>query len=194
MSAGCPERIQRRSLCALPWSQFVRNFNQILIRIVEVNRTQWGSQPSDNAKLAKLPRMRVSELAQRTAVSAHRLRHYEELGLIHAERSESGYRRFADRTVREVIFIAMSRDLGFSLKDIGENLPRYRAGTLTFDEMVELMRGRIAEVDQQIAAQRAVREKLVSHIAWLEKRKREFAKRGHEKTSSPWAAQRKSAR
>ena len=138
--------------------------------------------------------MRVSELAQRTGVSTHRLRRYEELGLIHAERRGSGYREFADRTVREVIFIAMSRDLGFSLKDIGEALPRYRAGTLTFDEMVELMRGRIAEVDQQIAVQSAVRQKLVSHIAWLEKRKREFGKRAHGKTSSPWPTTRKSTR
>ena len=153
-----------------------------------------SAQPSDDAKLAKLGRMRVSELAQRTDVSAHRLRHYEELGLIHAERSGSGYRKFADRTVREVIFIAMSRDLGFSLKDIGENLPRYRAGTLTFDAMVDLMRGRIAEVDQQIAAQRDVRKKLVSHIAWLEKRKREFAKRRLGKTSSPWDTDRKAMR
>jgi len=136
--------------------------------------------------------MRVSELAQRTSVSAHRLRRYEELGLIRAERSGSGYREFTERTVREVIFIAMSRDLGFSLKDIGETLPRYRAGTLTFDQMVELMRGRIADIDQQIAAQRVVRKKLVLHIAWLEKRKREFAKRAHGKPSSTWITPRKS--
>src|SRR5438093_3661238 len=76
-------------------------------------------------------RMRVSELAQRTGVSTFRLRHYEQLGLIHAERTGSGYREFAERVAREVIFIAMSRDLGFSLKDIGETLPRYRARTLT---------------------------------------------------------------
>lgn len=138
--------------------------------------------------------MKVSELAQKTGVSAHRLRRYEELGLIHAERGGSGYRQFAERTVREVIFIAMSRDLGFSLKDIGETLPRYRTGTLTFDEMVDLMRGRIAEIDQHIAAQRAVRKKLVLHIAWLEKRKREFAKRKPEKAPSPWTTTRKVTR
>lgn len=135
--------------------------------------------------------MRVSELAQRTAVSTYRIRHYEELGLIHADRSESGYREFADRTVREVIFIVMSRDLGFSLKVIGENLPRYRAGTLTFDEMVDLMRGRIVEVDEQIAAQRALRKKLVSHIAWLKKRKQKVAKQASGVTSTPWVTQRK---
>jgi MerR family transcriptional regulator, copper efflux regulator len=111
-------------------------------------------------------------------------------GLISAERNASGYREFTDRTVREVIFISMSRDLGFSLKDVGETLPSYRAGTLTFDQMVERMQTRIAEVDVQIDAQRAVREKLVSHIAWLKQRKREFAKRDQGKSASsarpPW--------
>ena len=111
--------------------------------------------------------MKVSELAARTKVSAHR--------------------EFTDHTVREVIFISMSRDLGFSLKYLSEYLPLYRAGTLTFDQMVALMQTRIAEVDAHIAAQRAVRAKLVSHIAWLKKRKREFAKRAADKTDpSPW--------
>ena len=135
--------------------------------------------------------MKVSELAERTQVSAHRLRRYEAMGLISAERNSSGYREFTDRTVREVIFIAMSRDLGFSLKVVGETLPAYRAGTLTFDELVERMQGRIGEVDTQIAALHTVREKLVSHIAWLKKRKREFTKRGQRKSSTPWPQPRK---
>ena len=126
--------------------------------------------------------MKVSELAERTKVSVHRLRRYEAMGLIVAQRDTSGYREFTDRTVREVIFIAMSRDLGFSLKDVGDTLPSYRAGTLTFDQMVALMQTRIAEVDAHMAAQRVVRQKLVSHIAWLKKRKREFAKREFTKS------------
>jgi DNA-binding transcriptional MerR regulator len=139
--------------------------------------------------------MRVSELAQRTGVSAHRLRHYEASGLIQALRSSSGYRDFADRTVREVVFIAMSRDLGFSLKDIAETLPRYRAGTLTIDQMVESMRSRIAEVDQQIAGQRALRRKLVSHIAWLERRRRASEQQpARSKPATPWNTARRSQR
>ena len=131
--------------------------------------------------------MKVSELAARTKVSAHRLRRYEAMGLIIAERNASGYREFTDHTVREVIFIAMSRELGFSLKYLNEYLPLYRAGTLTFDQMVDNMRGRIAEVDVQIAIQQALRKKLVSHIAWLKKRKREFAKRALDKSSPDWS-------
>lgn len=143
-----------------------------------------------HAKLIKPVRMRVSELAQRTGVSVYRLRHYEELGLIQAERSRSGYRDFVDGTVREVIFIAMSRDLGFSLKAIGESLPRYRAGTLTFVQMVDLMRGRIAEVDQQVETLRTVRKELVSHIALLERRNRASVKCQDGKTFSFWPATR----
>ena len=58
--------------------------------------------------------MKVSDLAKQTGVSTHRLRRYDELGRIHAQRTVSDYREFADRVVREMTFIAMSRDLGFS--------------------------------------------------------------------------------
>jgi MerR family transcriptional regulator, copper efflux regulator len=136
--------------------------------------------------------MKVSELAQRTGISAHRLRHYEELGLLRAERTGAGYREFPDHVVREVVFIAMSRDLGFSLKEIAETLPRYRAGTLTFDQLIEIMRDRIGEVDAQIAQQRAVRKKLVDHIAWLEKRKRASSQRERTQKTSSWPTARKS--
>lgn len=139
-----------------------------------------GACASHSANLATLHSMKVSELALRTGVSAHRLRRYEDLGLIRAERTGAGYRAFAERAVREVTFIAMSRDLGFSLKEIGESLPRYRAGTLTFDQLIEIMRDRIDDVDRQIAEQRGLRRKLVSHIAWLEKQKRAFEKRKHD--------------
>jgi MerR family transcriptional regulator, copper efflux regulator len=134
-----------------------------------------------------MARMNVSELARRTQISGHRLRHYEALGLIHATRSASGYREFAERAVRDVLFIAKSREVGVSLKRIGEVLPRYRSGSLTFDQMVELMQARLVEVDEQIAAQREVRKQLVSAIGWFKKRKREFAKRENSRVPNPWA-------
>lgn len=135
--------------------------------------------------------MKVSELAQRTGVSVHRLRRYEELGLITAQRGASGYREFAEGTQRHVVFIAMGRDLGFSLPELAEALPRYRAGTLTFDQMIDHMRARIAAVDEQIAAQGALRKKLVDHISWLEQRQREQDQRARSKPPSSWPTTRK---
>ena len=116
--------------------------------------------------------MRISELAKRTGVSAHRLRRYESEGLLNAERSDSGYREFSEKSIREVTFISMGRDLGFSLKYLSDMLPRYRAGSLTIDEMIFELQRRIAEVDEQIAVQRALRQRLVSHIGWFRQRQR----------------------
>ena len=126
--------------------------------------------------------MRISALARRTGVSAHRLRHYEALGLIRAERGGSNYREFADATVREVTFIAMGRELGFSLPELAEPLPRYRAGTLRIDEMIERLQSRIADVDAVITAQRALRTRLVEHIAWFRARQRKQARRAAQAT------------
>lgn len=118
--------------------------------------------------------MRISELARRSGISAHRLRRYEALGLIRAERGEtSNYREFDERVLREVTFIAMGRELGFSLPELAETLPRYRAGTLRIDEMIERLQERIAAVDTAIATQRALRQRLVDHIAWFRARQQQ---------------------
>lgn len=136
-----------------------------------------AAQPSHSASFVRLSRMKISELAERAAVSVHRLRRYEDAGLIQAERTDAGYRVFSESTVRDVIFVAMSRDLGFSLKEIGDALPRYRARTLTFDQLIDIMRGRITKIDAEIAAQRALRLRIVKHIAWVQQRQRAHAKR-----------------
>ena len=101
--------------------------------------------------------MQISELAKRTDVSAHALRHYEKIGLILPARSNSGYRDYTEALRREVVFIAMSRQIGFSLKAIAAQLPAYRSGRLTVDQMVGAMRTRVADIDAQITGLRTLR-------------------------------------
>jgi MerR family copper efflux transcriptional regulator len=116
--------------------------------------------------------MQISELAQRTGVSAHALRHYEKLGLLLPARRASGYREYTDAMRREVVFIAMSRSIGFSLKAIAAQLPAYRAGRLTFDQMVEAMQARVAEIDAQIDRLKTQRRTVLDHIAWMRRQQR----------------------
>jgi DNA-binding transcriptional MerR regulator len=131
--------------------------------------------------------MKISELAQRTGVSAHALRHYERLGLIAPERQPNGYRDYPEAMRREVIFIAMSRRIGFSLKSIAQNLPAYRAGRLGFDEMAQAMRERIAEIDGEVQALQAQRAQVVEHIAWLHEQKANAqARRQAGPAAKPW--------
>ena len=64
--------------------------------------------------------MRISELSAKTQVSVHRLRRYEAAGFIASQRSPNGYRFYDEKTVRLVVFIAMSRAMSFSLPLITE--------------------------------------------------------------------------
>jgi DNA-binding transcriptional MerR regulator len=116
--------------------------------------------------------MRISELAAKTQVSVHRLRRYEAHGLIESQRMPNGYREYDEKTVRHVVFIAMSREMGFSLSFIAEYLPRFKAGKLSPQEMIEAIHQRVADIDQVIAEHKALRKKLIDHIGWFKTKQR----------------------
>ena len=116
--------------------------------------------------------MRISELSAKTQVSVHRLRRYEAAGFIASQRSPNGYRDYDEKTVRHVVFIAMSKAMGFSLPFIAEYLPKYQSGKLTPQEMIEAIHLRVAEIDQSIAEQKTLRKKLIDHIGWFETKQR----------------------
>jgi DNA-binding transcriptional MerR regulator len=116
--------------------------------------------------------MRISELSAKTQVSVHRLRRYEADGLIDSQRLANGYRVYDEQTVKHVIFIAMSREMGFSLPFIAEYLPRFKTGKLSAKDMIEAIHGRVADIDQVIAQHQALRKKLIDHIGWFENRQR----------------------
>jgi DNA-binding transcriptional MerR regulator len=62
---------------------------------------------------------RISEVAEQTGFSASTLRFYEDVGLITpAGRSGNGYRRYDDRDVDRLRFIARSKRLGLSIEEI----------------------------------------------------------------------------
>jgi MerR family copper efflux transcriptional regulator len=116
--------------------------------------------------------MRISELSAKTQVSVHRLRRYEAAGLIAGQRLANGYRDYDEKTVRHVVFIAMSREMGFSLPVIAEYLPKFQTGKLTPEDMIEAIHQRVADIDHVIAEHRALRKKLIDHIGWFETQQR----------------------
>ena len=118
--------------------------------------------------------MRISELSTKTQVSVHRLRRYEAAGLIASQRLSNGYRDYDEKTVRHVVFIAMSRELGFSLPFIAEYLPKFQSGKLTPQDMIEAIHQRVADIDKLMVEHQALRKKLIDHIGWFETQRRKL--------------------
>ena len=119
--------------------------------------------------------MQISEFAQRCSVTPHALRHYEQLGLLKPHRRASGYRDYPEAMRREVVFITMSRQVGFSLTDIAEQIPAFRIGRLSTHQMVVSLQQRVDAIDQQVTDLAVQRAQALSHIQWLKAQKRPAA-------------------
>jgi hypothetical protein len=57
--------------------------------------------------------------------------------------------------------------MGFSLPLIAEYLPRFKAGKLSAQDMIDAILARVAEIDQIMSEQKALRQKLMDHIGWF---------------------------
>ncbi|GGX96354.1 redox-sensitive transcriptional activator SoxR [Streptomyces minutiscleroticus] len=74
--------------------------------------------------LSRHDRLTIGELAARSGVATSALRYYEEIGLIRADRTPGGQRRFARSTLRRVAFVRAAQRVGLSLEEAGAALAR----------------------------------------------------------------------
>jgi DNA-binding transcriptional MerR regulator len=99
--------------------------------------------------------MRIGELAERAGVSPRSLRYYEEQGLLAAERSPSGQRRYGEDEVQRVRFIQNLYAAGLSSRTIASVLPCVESPGLDTSE-------------DALAILREERERLAAHVAELQ--------------------------
>jgi MerR family redox-sensitive transcriptional activator SoxR len=72
--------------------------------------------------LSKRDLLPIGELAARSGTAASALRYYEDLGLIHAERTAGGQRRYRRATLRRLAFIRAAQRIGLSLDEVRDSL------------------------------------------------------------------------
>lgn len=105
--------------------------------------------------------MKIGELARQTGVSTDTLRFYEERGLIRSQRAANGYRHYAVEIIELVKYIKLAQHLGFTLAQIGENLPLLWNAPQDSDEhLAQLFKEKIAALDERIAQMQALRNVL----------------------------------
>ncbi|MEU3661433.1 MerR family transcriptional regulator [Streptomyces sp. NPDC032940] len=105
--------------------------------------------------------MLISELAERTGVSARALRHYEERGLLVPARNSSGYRAYSASDVVRVAQIRAMISAGLGTSVIGRYLDCVRTGEHGMSlEMCPDLRAELDALAGRLEAQQAeLREK-----------------------------------
>jgi MerR family redox-sensitive transcriptional activator SoxR len=68
--------------------------------------------------------MSIGEVAKRSGVATSALRFYDEQGLIHSERNDTGHRRYPRAVIRRIAFIVFAQRIGLSLEEIGAELAK----------------------------------------------------------------------
>jgi len=109
--------------------------------------------------------LNIGQVAKQTGVTVETIRFYEKEGLIEEpQRSNSGYRQYPAETVKRVLFIQHAKEVGFTLKDIGELLAlRREPGTSCTDIKVRSTQ-KIEEVDQKIEDLTRIRNALARMV------------------------------
>lgn len=103
--------------------------------------------------------MKIGELAQRTGLTASRIRFYEKSGLLSlVERRENGYRQYGPDALWMLEIIASAQSAGFSLDEIRTLLPDSQA-MWQHDALLESLQRKVAEIEllQQRLAQNKAR-------------------------------------
>lgn len=105
--------------------------------------------------------MNIGQAAKKSGLTAKMIRYYESIGLLpEAGRSDSGYRQYSEQDLHSLAFIRRSRDLGFSLKEVGRLLTLWRDRGRASADVKALANAHIDELNQRIAELVGLRDTL----------------------------------
>jgi Cu(I)-responsive transcriptional regulator len=106
----------------------------------------------------------IGEAARLSGVSTKMVRHYESLGLLPAVgRTEGGYRQYSAAEVHTLRFIKRSRELGFSMGEIGELVGLWQNRRRASANVRKIALKHADELAQKIAAMQEM-QKTLRHL------------------------------
>ena len=105
--------------------------------------------------------MRIGELARATGTKAETIRYYERAGILPAaDRTDSNYRDYSDEHLATLTFVRRARALGFSMAQVRELLALSDHDDKPCEDVDQLVRQQLREIDGKIADLTALREEL----------------------------------
>lgn len=106
--------------------------------------------------------MKIGEVAERGRVNLQTIRYYEREGLLpQPPRLPSGYRVYAQPTVRRVRFIKRAQELGFTLAEIRDLLSLRIDHDRDRSEVRAIAAAKVADIEEKIRTLSSMKESLV---------------------------------
>jgi len=107
----------------------------------------------------------IAEVARRSGVATSALRFYEQEGLIHAERTRAGHRRYPRAVIRRIAFIVFAQKVGLTLDEIGAELAKLPQNRVPErSDWATLSRGWTRRIDERICELERLRAGLTECI------------------------------
>ena len=95
--------------------------------------------------------LKIGEVSKRSGVGVETLRFYEKGGLLdRPSRTFGGYRVYGEEVLERLAFIRRAQALGFSLEEIKQIIEDARKGESPCDEVREIVRHRMEELDARL--------------------------------------------
>ena len=97
-------------------------------------------------------KLTIQEVSEATGLSAHTLRYYERIGLIHPIEREGNTRRlYTEDDLGWIDFLLKLRATGMSIKDMQKYAELQRRGDETLPERVEMLKSLRANVEARMS-------------------------------------------
>jgi DNA-binding transcriptional MerR regulator len=121
--------------------------------------------------------MKIHELAKKTGLTAPTIRFYEQEGLLdsrYVRRRENNYRDYSEEAIEYLLIIKEARAAGFALAEVKELDKHCHGDDLDSLEVTAVLRRKMAEVSEKIAALERAQTYLASKLTEIHQRERAF--------------------
>lgn len=103
----------------------------------------------------------IGQVAKQAGISVETIRYYEKQGLLEEpERKESGYRQYSGKIIERLSFIMQAKELGFSLKEIGELLSLKSGANTACNDVKKIALEKLGEIENKIKMLQRMRKSL----------------------------------
>ncbi|MDH4984353.1 Cu(I)-responsive transcriptional regulator [Aminobacter anthyllidis] len=104
--------------------------------------------------------MNIGTASEKSGLPTKTIRYYEDIGLLHADRANNGYRDYSMSDIHRMRFLQRSRRLGFSIEECRQLLSLYGDRERESANVKAIAKIKLAEIDRKIVELTELRDTL----------------------------------